>query len=295
VRVRSLLRHCAGADGRPLAGARVAIDGTMVTSTDGAGRYAFSGLRPGLVAQLDAVATGFAQTTTQVTVPNDAHADTDVTLEPSSGDSPRQNDSGPCRRRRTPCRALHGDGEFWALADRSTIPVVRAQQVGVWAGADVSDVRIDGRAYYKRFDGLTTFAPRLFPGIAPETNTDLSRQGSGRAVGLQFSLQYNVPRNSLWTTYGLGRVEYTYPTLEASTFSASFDRTHDLKIADLMRMGASWTIRAAFMVATGRPETPAQGVEPVWFPSGDTVYRVAFGAKNSVRLPVPSPRRIDGA
>jgi ferric enterobactin receptor len=180
---------------------------------------------------------------------------------------------------------LQGDGEFWALANGSTIPVARAQQVGVGAGADVSDARIDARAYYKRFDGLTMFAARLFPGIAPEAGTDLFHQGSGKAIGLQFSVQHNARRNSLWTTYAVGRVEYTYPMLEASTFPASFDRTHELTITDSARMGASWTIRAAWMLASGRPETPAQGVEPVWFPTGDTVYRVAFGPKNSTRLP----------
>jgi len=38
-------------------------------------------------------------------------------------------------------------------------------------------------------------------------------------------------------------------------------------------------------LGSGRPSTPATGTQQVWFPSGDSVYEVTFGAKNSERLP----------
>jgi hypothetical protein len=179
---------------------------------------------------------------------------------------------------------LQGDGEFWALSDGSTIPVARAQQVGAGGSVELPGFRLDARGYYKRFDDLTMFAPRLFPGVTPTDTAAFFQHGSGRAFGLHFSMQQTARWNSLWMTYAAGRVEYTYPALEASTFPASFDQTHELKIMDAVRHGA-WTLSAMWMFGSGRPETPAQSVGPVWFPSGDTVYQVVFGAKNSVRLP----------
>ena len=57
------------------------------------------------------------------------------------------------------------------------------------------------------------------------------------------------------------------------------------EIADAVHVGTRWLVSGAWVVGSGRPETPAQGVEAVWFPSGDSVYQVKFGPKNSGRLP----------
>jgi hypothetical protein len=180
---------------------------------------------------------------------------------------------------------LHGDGAFWALADGAAIPVARAQQVVGGGSVDVRGVLFDVEAYYKTLDDLTIFAPRLYTGVAPKEGSTLLYRGSGTAQGVEALLQQKVSRNTLWVSYTLSRVEYTFPTLETGTFPASYDRTNELKVANTVELGARWSLSGAFVAGTGRPFTPASGVERVWFPSGATVYNVTFDSKNSARLP----------
>ena len=105
-------------------------------------------------------------------------------------------------------------------------------------------------------------------------------------LGVETLVQHETARNTIWTSVTFSRAEYTYPTLQSATFPASNDRLGELKIADTVRFARVWSINGAFVAASGRPQTPVSGVDPVWFPSGEAIYRIAFGGKNSARLPV---------
>jgi len=109
--------------------------------------------------------------------------------------------------------------------------------------------------------------------------------GSGRALGFETVVQYANDRNALWTSLTAGRTEYTYPTLQGAAFPASFDRPVEFKVSDTMRIWRRWSLSGVWVAAAGRPLTPALGAETMWFPSGETLYRVAFGDRNSSRLP----------
>jgi hypothetical protein len=177
-----------------------------------------------------------------------------------------------------------GDGEFWALANGSTIPVPRARQVIAGAAMDMPHVVLDVRAFYKTLDDLTMFAPRLFPGVAPAAGS-LLYTGSGTAKGIEFLIEHKAEWNTIWTSYTVGRAENKYPLLEPGAFPASYDETHAFKITDTVRLGGSWSIGTVWLLGSGRPETPAVGVTQVWFPTSSSVYQVTFGPKNSERLP----------
>jgi len=179
----------------------------------------------------------------------------------------------------------HGDGEVWTLSNGTEIPVARAQQTAAGLGVATAGLRFDAQFYYRALDDLTIFAPRLLPGVAAADDPALFHSGSGSARGLELAVQQKARANSFWTSYRLGRVELDYPTLEAGTFPASYDQLHELKVADTVRAFRGWSLGGSWVVASGRPQTPATGVEPVWFPSGDSIYHVTFGSKNSTRLP----------
>jgi ferric enterobactin receptor len=178
---------------------------------------------------------------------------------------------------------MHGDGEFWALADGSTIPIARAQQMEVGVGVTGPDVVWDTRVYVKALDDLTLFAPRLFPGSTVNQSGSTLYRGSGRAAGVETLVRYRSGWNTGWTSYTFSRTEYTYPTLEAATFPGDFDQQHELKVADVARL-RGWSLGAAWVLGSGRPFTPASGTQQIWFPSGDPVYQITFGPKNSDRL-----------
>jgi hypothetical protein len=180
---------------------------------------------------------------------------------------------------------LHGDGTFWALANGSAIPVPRAQQIVAGGSVETAGLRVDLEGFYKALDDLTTLAPRLVPGQGPPAGSNFLYHGSARARGIELLLQQETEKNSLWASYTLSQVNDTYPTLEAATFPASQDQTHELKVADTLRIRKGWSVSGAWVVSTGRPFTPASSVEPVWFPSGISLYHVIVGSKNSDRLP----------
>jgi hypothetical protein len=180
----------------------------------------------------------------------------------------------------------HGDAAFWTVSDGAAVPIARAQEGAAGISVQLPQLLFDGRLYYRTLDGLTMFAPRLLPGEPLTAATAALYTGSGTASGLELVVQHRVGRNGLWASYAVSRVEYTYPTLEAATFPASFDRLHQLKVSDTARLRGSWTVTGVWLAASGLPYTPATSVEEVWFATGELAVQPEFGAKNSARRPI---------
>jgi hypothetical protein len=180
----------------------------------------------------------------------------------------------------------HGDGDFWVLADGAAVPVARTQQVAGGLSAAAPGLRFDVRLFHKRFDDVTMFASRRLPGVAPASDTTALYAGSGTSTGLELQFDQRSNRNGLRAIYTLSRAEYTFPALEAAAFPASSDQRHRLRIVDWLPLRAGWSVGGAWVVAQGRPATPLQQVQQVWFPAGELAYQAVFGARNSARLPV---------
>jgi ferric enterobactin receptor len=140
---------------------------------------------------------------------------------------------------------LHGDGGFWALGNGISVPVPRAMQFVAGGSLDRHGVLFHVDAYVKTFDDLTLFAPRLYPGMAPGPGNPLFYTGSGTARGLETLIQYQAPRNTVWASYALSRIEYTYPGLEAATFVGSSDRPNEFKIVDAFQIMGGWSVSGA--------------------------------------------------
>lgn len=86
-------------------------------------------------------------------------------------------------------------------------------------------------------------------------------------------------------------MEQRFLDLEAAQFPADYDRTHELKAVDSVRLG-SWTFSGTWIYATGRPFTEPIGTEELQLGGdGPTIERVVVGAKNGARL--PSYHRLD--
>lgn len=177
-----------------------------------------------------------------------------------------------------------GDRDFWTLADGDGVPVSRSRQIVFGASFETPILLIDAEIYNKALDDLTMFAPRLTPGAVPEAGASYLQHGDGTARGLEVLVQQKYGVNTGWISYTLGRTRYTFPGLEAEAFVASHDQTHEIKVADSVRVGR-WTMGGTWIFGSGRPYTPATDVESVELPSGFVADRVVFGAKNSDRLP----------
>ena len=188
----------------------------------------------------------------------------------------------------------HGDTAFWTLADGAAVPLPRSQEISVDGIFQVPGVLFDAKVYYRWLNDLTMFAPRLLPGQVPPPASSMLYDGYGTSLGVEFMVQYRHNRNSLWVSYTGGKTEYTFPSLEASSFPASFDRRNQLKAADAVKVWKGLSVSAVMLFGTGAPYTPATTAEPVWFANGDVAYQPAFQAKNSARMPAYSRLDLSG-
>src|SRR4029077_1860950 len=102
----------------------------------------------------------------------------------------------------------HGDGVFWTLSDGTVVPVARSRQATLGLTYDMPGLFFDAHGYYRELDGLSMFAPRLLPGTALAAPDKAFYTGTGTAAGIEFLVQYQTPRNTLWTSYAGGNVTY---------------------------------------------------------------------------------------
>jgi len=179
---------------------------------------------------------------------------------------------------------VRGDSAFWTLADGSTVPVARSQQVFGGGSIETANVVADVQAYYRDLNDLTIFAPRLIAGTPMASGTTGMHVGSGTARGVEMLLRQRSSANNAWISYTMSKVERTFPTLEATTFPGSEDRPHQIKAADITRLGEHWSIGASWVWASGQPVTPVTGVVQAWWPTGLVVYQPTYGPKNSDRV-----------
>ncbi len=179
---------------------------------------------------------------------------------------------------------VQGDSAFWTLADGATVPVARSQQIFGGASVETVNVLVDVQAYHRTLDDVAMFAPRLILGAPLAVGASGMRLGSGTARGLEVLVQQRSSTNNAWISYTLSKVEYTFPTLEPNAFPGSEDRPHELKVAEIARLGSRLRIGATWMLASGQPTTPVAGVVQAWWPTGLVVYQPEFGPKNSDRV-----------
>ncbi len=180
-----------------------------------------------------------------------------------------------------------GDREFWALSDGSTVPTMSSRQVVAGASYETEGFLLDTEVYDKQLNGLTLFAPRLTPGEIPDEDSTFLYYGSGRAQGLETLFQKKFGNNTGWVSYTQSVAEELFPELQAGYFRASYDQNYELKAADTLKVNDTWTLGATWAFGSGKPYTPATGIETVRLPFGDiSVNRIVFGDKNSALLPV---------
>lgn len=180
--------------------------------------------------------------------------------------------------------SMQGNREFWALSDNIKIPVASAIHYIAGISYETDMFLFDIEAYYKDLSGLTEFAPRFTPLSGEIDWNEFFYQGTGTARGIEFLLQKKFGAYTGWISYTLGKVEYNFPGLSEKPFPALHDQTHEFKMVNSFELN-NWTFAGTYIYATGKPYTPAVGIEQAVFPSGRIFDQVVLGEKNSERLP----------
>ena len=105
--------------------------------------------------------------------------------------------------------------------------------------------------------------------------------GQGKSYGLEMFLRKNKGKLSGWISYTLGRSQRQFDQInEGQWFNARQDRTHDISVVGVYKLGQKWNLGANFVYYTGNAIT---------FPSGkytvDERTMFYYTERNGYRMP----------
>lgn len=180
--------------------------------------------------------------------------------------------------------------DFWMLADGDSIPVAGAKHIISGLSYQTKDMLLDVEIYHKELTDLTTYTQQYFRGGSELRNGYLINNGTGTAIGLDlfFKKTFSIPGGTFTglLSYSLSKVMYSFADIEAARpFYADHDQRHILKWGNTLRVGR-WNFSSNWTLASGRPYTPATGVQADNYSHSRYTYIPTFGEINSARLPL---------
>lgn len=180
---------------------------------------------------------------------------------------------------------LEAGEDFWALANGDSVSVLRSDVASLSVAFDADEFLIQIEGYAKQQSGLMAYELQYNPNL---NETDLGvrlSDGIGEVGGVEIMIQKKTGRYTGWVSYAYSRVLQRFPgNSETSLVPAAFDRPHQLSVVNQLTNGPL-ELAATWIFASGIPYTPAEQVNSIELPTGDEIYFLEFGARNSQRLP----------
>lgn len=106
--------------------------------------------------------------------------------------------------------------------------------------------------------------------------------GDGRAYGLEFYLHRKTGRLNGWVSYTLSRSELKIDGInKGEWYPATYDQTHNLKLAAFYEINKRWSVSSNFVFTTGTPTTTPTSK---YYVQGIVVPHNANDSKNNYRL-----------
>lgn len=138
-------------------------------------------------------------------------------------------------------------------SDNFSLGVNHKLKWGIEYGADI---------YYRNIGNIidNSRSQFVFDFISNGLNTQIngkgSKQGVGRAYGLELFFKQNIGRFEYYASYTLSRAENKFSHLnKGNYFDADQDRRHDLGLNLKFKISQKWTFNTAFVYSSGSPFT----------------------------------------
>jgi hypothetical protein len=184
---------------------------------------------------------------------------------------------------------LEGSRDFWILADEELPPGFSEHYI-LGLELETTDYLFSVEGYYKTLENLLEFTQRIRRnprdlGNDPGNYSADFFVGNGYARGIEFLAQKKFGTFSGWLGYTIGKVEYTFPGIDAGdSFPASQDRTHEVKLVGTYTLD-KWAFSGAWIFGTGQPYTSPESQYFITLLNGETESYIHVSEKNSYRLP----------
>lgn len=168
----------------------------------------------------------------------------------------------------------------WILANNKDLPVTQSKQASVGLNYNRNDIYIGIEGFYKEVDGITTSNQGF-----QNQNQFQRTSGSYKVNGLEFLINKKTSTYSTWLSYTYTNNNYTFNSLEPSTFPNNLDIKHSVSFAGTytinrlkFALGANWR--------TGKPYTrPEEGNEVGTTNSGSGGNVINYETPNRSNLP----------
>ncbi|GAA3593909.1 carboxypeptidase-like regulatory domain-containing protein [Flavivirga amylovorans] len=174
---------------------------------------------------------------------------------------------------------LRLENQIWTLSDGGDIPVLESTQFSSGFLIDLNGWIFDIDAYVKNIEGLTSFT-NGFTNASEDFST-----GESDIFGIDVLLKKKINDFNFWLGYTFNDVQYTFKSLQNSSFPGNNDVTNNFRASTSYNLG-TWELSLGWMYRTGSPFTPVDNFNVT---SGD----IDFGLINSERL--PNYHRLDAS
>ena len=176
--------------------------------------------------------------------------------------------------------------DVWVPSTSEIPPQKSTQYSSELALPAFADTKITMSAYLKNMTNLRTFKDGAIFGIreGAEWEQELP-SGTGKAYGLEFSLEKQIGKYSGWVSYTWSKSERTYTELnDGATFLSNHDRRHNIKFASVLNMGDHIEFSMQWILASGNPYTAPTSISEVIIDDRvETTF--IFEERNNARLP----------
>lgn len=149
--------------------------------------------------------------------------------------------------------------ELWTLAN-STLPPSTSDQFSIgYTNNSNKEFDVTLELFYKRMKDLLFIKPGLNLAVV-NLNTDIIRNGTGTAKGLEVLLRKKKGKLQGWLGYTLSKSDRKFDVINnGKSFPFKFDRRHDLEIALHYSLSEVWSINSNFIWQSGTRFTPLIG------------------------------------
>lgn len=164
----------------------------------------------------------------------------------------------------------------WVLANGNNLPITKSKQGSWGVNYDANSFYAGIEAFYKEVDGINVSTQGF-----QNQNQFNNEVGSYAIKGIELLINKKTATYSTWLSYTYNENDYTFDSLEPSSFPNNLDITHSLTLAgnytwNKLKLGLGINYRS------GRPFTVPDNNNPV----DDTVVpnQIIYEIPNSARL-----------
>jgi len=146
--------------------------------------------------------------------------------------------------------------DMWVSSTKKVAPSISNEFVAglTFSPSDAIVVTLEG--FLKRMDNLITYKEGASYAVNRTDWQEMVEVGNGKSKGLEFCVRKETGSTTGWISYTLSKATRQFDGVNRGReFTFNFDRTHNLAVAVMQKLGKRYSLGANWMYATGSAVT----------------------------------------